>query len=342
MKTKHLKYIIPLGIGAIILVLFSLCYYNFTVRNAVKQNTLLYIPTGSNYEDVIDSLKSKDILHSISFFERAATLLSYDDRIKSGRYEIKEGATYRGVIEMLRRGGQIPVRLTFNNIRTLDQLAGKITANIELDSISMLNALKSDTIQSMYHFDSTTFISMFLPNTYEVYWNTTAESLIERMNREYNKFWNDERVAKLDSIGMTKIEAITLASIVYEETKMGDELSTVAGVYVNRLNIGMPLQADPTVKFAVGDFTLKRILNIHLSVESPYNTYKYRGLPPGPVCMPSIKAIDGVLDYKRHKYLYFCAAPDFSGYHKFASNLSEHNRNAREYHRKLNSLKIYK
>ena len=344
--SKKKKYIKPIIIAILcVIVTGSLCfycYYNIAVKNAVKQDTILYIPTGATYDDVIDTLERNDMLYSMKSFERTASLLSYKERVKSGRYQLNKGASYRRVVEMLRRGDQKAVKVIFNNIRTLEQLAGKITANIEIDSISMLNTLKSDSIHKRYSLDSTTFISMFIPNTYEIYWNTPAEALVERLNREFNKFWNKERVSKLSDSGMSRTEVITLASIVYEESKMSDELSTVAGVYVNRLKIGMPLQADPTVKFAVQDFTLKRILNIHLSVDSPYNTYKYKGLPPGPICMPSIKAIDGVLDYEKHKYLYFCAAPDFSGYHKFAANLSQHNRNAREYHRKLNSLKIYK
>lgn len=343
MKRVRVKHIIAVVVPLLLVLSFFVYqYYNLTVRDAVKRNSYLYVPTGATFDNVVDSIEEYDILHEIGSFNIVASLLSYGKSVKSGRYELKKGSSYKDVVEKLRRGDQSAVKITFNNIRTLEQLAGKITSNIELDSLSMLDVLRSDSIHYEYKLDSNTFISMFLPNTYEVYWNSSADALVERMSRESRKFWNDERELKLKECGMTKIEAITLASIVYEESKMSDEFSTVAGVYVNRLKIGMPLQADPTVKFAVGDFTLRRILNKHLKVDSPYNTYKYLGLPPGPISMPSLKAIDGVLNYGKHKYLYFCAAPDMSGYHKFAATLSQHNRNAREYHRKLNSLRIYK
>ena len=191
-----------------------------------------------------------------------------------------------------------------------------------------------------YGFKPEEMIGMFIPNTYEVWWNITPEGLTERMKKEYDNFWNEERVAKLARTRLTQKEVTTLASIICEETRMTDEMPTMAGVYINRLRRGMLLQADPTVKFAIGDFTIRRVLNRHLEVDSPYNTYKYAGLPPSPICMPSIKGIDAVLNYKESNYLYFCAKEDFSGYHNFARTLSEHNQNARRYANALNRAGI--
>jgi UPF0755 protein len=181
---------------------------------------------------------------------------------------------------------------------------------------------------------------MFIPNTYEFYWNTSAEKFVEKMAEEYKNFWNEDRKAKAEKMGLTQSEVSTLASIVEQETQKNDEKARIAGVYINRINIGMPLQADPTVVFAVGDFTIKRVLNSHLRIDSPYNTYLYAGLPPGPICIPSVSSIDGVLNYEKHNYLYFCAKEDFSGYSNFASTLSQHNVNAQKYHRALRKAGI--
>lgn len=323
----------------VIIVGWSAVSYRFSV--AAGSDAVIYIPTASSYEAVLDSIESSGTLIDPSKFKRFAQSHELDRRFRPGRYQIKKGATYAGIIRRISGGMQSPVRVTFNNIRTIDRLAATLARSLEPDSLTFLSAFTNDSIIEAHGFDQATFIGMFIPNTYEFYWNTTPKKFIERMDREYKKFWSEERMTKLSDTGLTRDQAITLASIVYEETKMSDEMPRVAGVYINRLGKGMPLQADPTVKFAMGDFTLRRVLTKHLSYDSPYNTYANTGLPPGAICMPSIKAIDAVLNYERHKYIYFCARADFSGYHNFAINLADHNRNANAYTSALNKLKIY-
>lgn len=314
--------------------------YRQLFSDAVRREGSLYVCDGTSYRTLADSLEAGEYLKDMSKFAAASRLLGFDGDVRAGRYVLKQGTSYKDVVRMFQRGWQTPVRVTFNNIRTLPQLAGRVAAQLEADSLAFTALLTADTTAAYYGFTPRTFMAMFIPNTYELYWNTSPRGFAERMHDEYEKFWTEERMRKLASTGLSQAEAVTLASIVYEETKMGDEMPTVAGVYINRLKKGMPLQADPTVKFAVGDFGLRRVLNRHLEVDSPYNTYKYAGLPPGPICMPSITAIDAVLDYQRHKYLYFAARPDFSGYHNFAATLAEHNRNADAYRRALNAAGI--
>ena len=309
--------------------------------NCVAQPGYVYVPTGASYQTLLDSLGNDGkYLRSMSKFRTTAKLLGLDQGVRPGRYRIPERMSYTQVVRMFQRGLQTPMRVTFNNIRTLPQLAGRIARQLEPDSLAMLTALTADTTAARYGFTPQTFLSMFIPNTYEFYWNTTPAGFIARMQKEYDKFWNEERTQQLAALGLTRAEAVTLASIVYEEAKMSDEMPVVAGVYLNRLRLGMPLQADPTVKFALGDFSLKRILHRHLEIDSPYNTYRNPGLPPGPICMPSIRAVDAVLHPMKHNYLYFCAKPDFSGYHNFAATLAAHNRNAQAYAAALNKRGI--
>ncbi len=292
------------------------------------------------YEQVVDSIV-KPRLKYPEAFDIYAERLNLSRRIRSGRYELRNGMSTIEVVRMLKLGLESPTTLTFNNIRTIPQLAGRLAANIESDSLSVLRALQSPEMLRRYGFTTPEeLLSIFIPNSYEVYWSTSPEKLVSRMNREYQNFWNKERQAKLKELKITKMEAITLASIVYEETTKEDEMPRVAGVYINRLKIGMRLQADPTVKYAVGDFAIKRVLHKHLKVDSPYNTYIYKGVPPTPIAMPSIAAIDAVLNYEKHNYLYFCARPIFDGYHNFARTLSEHNANARSYSKELNRRNI--
>lgn len=314
--------------------------YQYYYSAAVKKDGYLYIPTGATYKQELDSLTRNGFVTKEGKFKRYARRKGIDKRVKPGRYKLADGMSYNELIGILARGEQSPVNLTFNNIRTKEKLAGVISKYIEADSLSILNRLSDPTIAQKYGRSNETFISMFIPNTYQFFWNTDADGFLNRMQKEYERFWNEEREAKRKELGLSREEVATLASIVNEETLKSDEMARVAGVYMNRLKVQMPLQADPTVKFAVGDFTLRRILFKHLAVESPYNTYKYKGLPPGPICVPSIKAIDAVLNYEHHKYLYFCAKEDFSGYHNFAVTLAEHNRNAQAYARALNQRGI--
>jgi UPF0755 protein len=246
------------------------------------------------------------------------------------------------LINMLRSGRQEPVSLTFNNLRTEKQLAKRLDSQLEMDSKSIMEFFNSDSVAKAYGFDKYTLKCLFIPNTYEVYWNISVKDLFDRMQKEYNDFWSNKRVRHAESLGMSKAEIITLASVVNEETRKDDEKKRIAGVYVNRLEKGMRLQADPTVVYAVGNFSIQRVLKKHYRIDSPFNTYKYGGLPPGPICFPEISSIDAVLNYEKHNYLYFCAKPDFSGYHNFAKTLKQHNRNAELYRRELNKRKIYR
>jgi UPF0755 protein len=242
----------------------------------------------------------------------------------------------------LRAGKQDPVKLVFNNIRTKQELAGNISAQIEADSVSILTKLDDNNYLKQFGFTSQNVMSMFIPNTYEVYWNITAEKFMERMFKENKAFWNEKRIQKLKEIRLTQLEAYTLASIVEKETNQNDEKPDVAGVYINRLRDGWLLQADPTLVFALGDFSIKRVLNVYKTINSPYNTYMYLGLPPGPICLPSISSIDAVLNFRQHKYMYFCAREDFSGYHNFAVTLDQHLLNAAKYQQALDKQGIKK
>lgn len=307
-----------------------------------KQDVIFFIASGSSYEDVLESLNERKLIKNSNSFHWAATKKNYPNHINPGRYKIENRMSNNELINMLRSGTQDPVLLTFNNLRSEQQLANRIAMQLELDSKSIMNFFNSDSIATAYGFDKYNLKCIFIPNTYEVYWNISVEALFDRMLAEYNNFWNNKRTRKLEAIGLSKTEVITLASIVNEETRKNDEKKRIAGVYMNRLEKGIRLQADPTVVYAVGNFSMQRVLRKHYRIDSPFNTYKYGGLPPGPISFPDISSIDAVLSYEKHKYLYFCAKPDFSGYHNFAKTLKEHNRNAELYRRELNKRKIYR
>lgn len=336
-----------LGVATLVVVTLFISGVNYYTRMYrsnvdIKKDKLLFIPTGSDFNTVLDSIKKNKIVVDYESFVKASNSLGYTQRVKPGCYRIKSGMSNRTLIRMLITATQKPVKVTFNNIRTPEQLAGKVASQIETDSLSIIRYFKSSDIAQGYGFNEYTFISMFIPNTYEFYWNTDAKAFFDRMKKEYTQFWNKERSDKAQAIGFKPEEVSTLASIVEEESNKKDERPVIAGVYLNRLKINMPLQADPTIKFALNDFALKRILTKHLEVKSPYNTYKNYGLPPGPICCPSLSSIDAVLNAANHKYLYFCAKDDFSGYHVFAKTLAEHNRNALAYQKVLNREKIYR
>lgn len=344
--SKHTKGYLFTGAMAIVVVLFiiSISYYNKMFRSNVDlpKDELLHIRTGSDFNEVVDSIKKKHLVICLESFIKVSNSLGYDKKVKAGCYKIKPGMSNRTLVRMLISATQSPVRVTFNNIRTPEQLAEKISQQIEADSLSIIRYFKKPDIAVNYGFNEKTLMSMFIPNTYEFYWNSDAKSFFDRMKREYNLFWNKDRDEKAKAIGLKREEISTLASIIEEETNKHDERAKIAGVYINRLKKNMPLQADPTIKFALGDFSIKRIWTKQLEVKSPYNTYKNIGLPPGPICCPSISSIDAVLNYESHQYLYFCAKDDFSGYHVFAKTLAEHNRNADAYQKALNKEKIFK
>ena len=250
--------------------------------------------------------------------------------------------SYNHLINLLRSGRQSPVKVTFNNVRTLNEIAGKIGKQIETDSVKIMTFFSDESNYKADGFSKETIISLFIPNTYEVYWNTDAKGLYARMLREYRLFWNDARMAKAKEKNLNQVQVSILASIIDDEVVKRDEKPRIAGVYLNRLNRGMPLQACPTIKFAMNDFTITRVLNKYLLIDSPYNTYKHSGFPPGPIGCATIEGIDAVLNAEKHDYIFFAAKSDFSGYHNFSRTLSEHNRYAVMYQKELNKRKIFK
>ena len=324
-------------IVAIAAFLYSLVFKPIELTEEVY----IYIDEERDYETVVDQLKEKVELPNEDVFRLLADRMNYPNMVKTGRYAIDDGMTMPDLIRRLRSGSQSPINLTFNNIRTMESLAGRLSSQLMADSTSILNVLNDTSVAASYGFNEQTFGAMFIPNTYEVYWDTSIESLINRMKKEYDAFWNTDRRAQAEKIGLTPLEVTTLASIVEEEATYADEYPIVAGLYINRLNRGMRLEADPTVKFAVGDASLRRILFKHLEVESPYNTYKVDRLPPGPIRIPSTSAINATLSPAQHNYIFMCAKDDLSGRHNFAVTHAEHARNARAYQRALNERGIY-
>lgn len=314
--------------------------YNSFYGSAIEKDYSIFVGNDVQYGDFTAEVK-KNISSSLknTAFDLYASRLNLDTRLKAGHYIIKQGQSVISVVRMFVLGEQAPVNLVIGEARTLPQLAGRLSKQIMADSTALLSALRNSELKAKYGYKKDSIIAMFVPNTYQVYWTITPEQLLERMNREYNAFWNRDREAKLVTTKLTKYQAMTLASIVYEETKNRGEMPKIAGVYINRLRKNIPLQACPTVKYAMGDFTLTRILYKHLRYDSPFNTYRNAGLPPAPICIPSIAAIDAVLNYDKNNYLYFCAKPEFDGTHNFASTLREHNANSRKYNEALKRLK---
>ena len=347
-KKRRRNVAIITTVAAIILAVsgIALHAYNSLMSAGVftpdGKDTDIYIPTGATFEQVKDSLRAHVTIKDMGKFEFLANKKGYTEKIYPGHYVIKDNISYNQLINMLRGGIQTPVKVIFNNVRDIDQLSGRIARSIEADSASISALLHDTSHVAALGFDTLTIATMFLPNTYEFYWNTDADDFVARMKREYEAFWDTPRKVKAANTGLSQAEVSILASIVNKETAMTDEMPRIAGVYLNRLDIGMPLQADPTLMFILNDPEIHRVLNEHKQLKSPYNTYLHRGLPPGPICIPSIAAIDAVLDHEQHRFLYFCAKEDFSGYHNFAKSLREHNRNAARYQEALNERNIFK
>ena len=306
------------------------------------QGRFFAVPHGMVFKQLQNKLVTERVVNDLVSFSFLARLKGLDTNLKPGMYSLEGDMTNIRLINLLRSGAQTPINLTFSNARLLSQLPKILTQNLEIDSADMANLLLADSTAIHYGFNNQTFISMFIPNTYQVYWTATAKDILDRMKLEYDHFWTEERIQKAAAINMTKEEVATLASIVQGETNKIDEIPTISGVYINRLKKGIPLQADPTLIFSIGDFSIRRILNKDKEFDSPYNTYKNSGLPPGPISMPSIAALNSVLNYENHRYLYFCAKDDLSGYHVFARTLSEHNINARKFQRVMNLERIYR
>lgn len=303
---------------------------------------MIYIPDEASYGQVIDSLETNLNVRNLKLLKWVAEKKKYPLLVKPGRYVIDEDMSYYALVDLLRSGRQSPVNVTFNNIRTLNDLAAKVGGKIEADSADIMNFLSDPDNYAKDGFTKENIIAAFIPDTYEFFWNTTAGGFYDRMLKEYKKFWNENRLARAKKKNLDPLEVSILASIIDDEVTKADEKPRIAGVYLNRLKRGIPLQACPTIKFALNDFTITRVLTKHLSIESPYNTYKYRGFPPGPIGCPSKEGIEAVLNAEDHDYLYFAAKADFSGYHNFSRTLSEHNRYAAEYQRELNKRRIYR
>lgn len=303
---------------------------------------VLLIPTGASFTVVLDSLVAMDAVSDARAFHLLSKRKKYVDRVKPGRYRIKRDMSLNALVNMLRAGEQEPVRVTFANIDHLPELAGRLGRVLEPDSVAFLKAFLDPKQQDACGLQEATMISLFLPNTYEFWWTTTPGQFIARMRREHDAFWNEQRRRAAGESGLSPAEVSTLASIVQAETVRMEDAPVIAGVYLNRLRIGMPLQADPTLTFALGLDSVRRVLDRDKQVDSPYNTYRNAGLPPGPINMPEPRFIDAVLNAPKHEYLYFCARADLSGYSDFARTYEQHLVNARRYQRALNQRKIYR
>ena len=338
--------------GKYIIVFFAIAFilaamrgyqlYQYTFRANVLKDYVLIIPQNATFKQVTDSLEINEVLESYKAFKWVAKKKKFPSTVKPGRYEFTKGMNTNQLVNILRSGLQTPVNVTFNNVRFNEDLAGKVSKYIQADSLSILNLFSDDEQIEKFGFTQETFRAMFIPDTYEFYWTTSAEEFAERMKTEYDRYWDEERLKKAEDMNLTPVEVSVLASIVQSETAKKEELQRISGLYYNRIKKGIPLQSDPTVRYALGDFSIQRVLNAHLEIDSPYNTYKNAGLPPGPINFPEKSTIDAVLNYEKNNYLYMCAREDFSGYHNFASTLAEHNRNAAKYHAALDAEKIYK
>ena len=328
------------GIG-LVYELYSRVYQTNIMFSNNSSEKYIHIPTDSDFSKVVNILVEHGLLININSFEWLAKQKKYYSNIKPGRYKIDRALNNNELVNLLRSGEQTPVKVTFNNLRTKEQLAAKVGEQIEADSLEIIEYITDVLFQKKFDLNDDNVSCIFLPNTYEFYWNTSAEEFVSRMLKEYSNFWNSSRKAKADARNLTYYEVSILASIVEKEQSIRlDERPIIAGLYLNRIKKGMKLQSDPTVVFAIGDFSIRRVLKKDLKVNSPYNTYMYSGLPPGPICLPSINAIDAVLNANKNDYIFMCAKEDFSGYHNFAKNSRQHNKNAKKYRRALNDRKI--
>lgn len=311
-----------------------------TIKNPDKK--FLYIKTNSSYKNVKDSLLENGIIGGTFWFDKVAAYADYPTNIKAGKYKITDGMSLYRLVKMLRSGKQVPVNLVITKLRTKEDLAKKIANNFETDSLTAIQFLSSNDSLLQFDVDSNTVMTDVIPNTYTYSWTTPIESIFKKLNAEEEKFWNNERLDKAKRLNLTPKEIYTLASLVEEETNKQDDKGKIASVYINRMRKGMKLAADPTVKFAMKDFGLKRIYHKYLTFVSPYNTYLNAGLPPGPICTPSIKTIDAVLDAPETDYLFFVARSDFSGYSDFASTYQQHLVYAKAYQQALDSVILAK
>lgn len=316
----------------------------FGPNTNITEDYELYIPKKSKFSQLQTILEQDTVLKSQSSFATVSKLMKYDgDNIPSGRYIIKPGWSNRQIINTLRAGLQSPIKLTISTGRHIEDIVAVVAKKIEPDSIEIMSLLQDSSYIAELGFTPETVIGMFMPDTYEMYWNTSADKFLTKMKSEYDKYWSSEdRIKALEERQMTRNEVSTMASIVEKESNSKTERPRIAGVYLNRIEQGIKLQADPTVVYGVGDFTIRRVLKKHLEYESPYNTYINEGLPPGPICMPSKSSIDAVLNPEQHDYIFFCAKPGYNGEHLFAKTNRQHEKNASIYHRWLNKERILK
>jgi len=334
------KYYLVAASVCLVGILLMGYYFFFTGFSCQQQTCYVYV----DMDDTADSVCHKlDSVGSTQGLVALSTLLrhhGYNDHVRTGRYAIEPDDGVITVFRKLKNGRQVPIRLTIPESRTTDRLAAVLSTKLMLDSATIAAALSDSATVAQLGYDTCTVPALFVPNTYEVYWNLSIDQLLQRMKKEHDAFWNTNRLQKAESIGLTPNEVCTLASIIDEETANTAEKPTIAGMYLNRLQKGMPLQADPTVKFALKDFAIKRVRQGMLTHPSPYNTYAHIGLPPGPIKVASIKGIDAVLGRTRHDYLFMCAKEDFSGTHNFARTYQEHLKNAARYAKALNARGI--
>lgn len=319
--------------------LYNRMYRINVVDTLVSDEIYLEIPTGSSWRDLLKILQDAQLIENMASFEWVAQRANYVDNIKAGRYKLHKGMNNLEMVRLLRSGEQEPIRLVINKFRDKYDLYGAVARKIEADSAAIAEACEDPDFLNAQGLGPQQSLALIIPNTYEFWWNTSAAGFRTRMQQEFEAFWSAERREKAAKLSLQPVDVMILASIVEEETNKLDEKGTIAQVYLNRIRIGMRLQADPTVKFAIGDFSIKRITYKHLEYDSPFNTYIYAGLPPAPICTPSPQTIDAVLNSIANDYLYFCAKDDFSGYHAFAKSYREHQMNARKYHQALNGLR---
>jgi len=318
-------------------------YYNKIYKGNSKENGVIYIPTNASFEEAVAQITP--FLENKESFIWVAEQKNYPNKIKAGKYQIKKGMSNNALVNLLRSGNQSPVKVSFNNQDTLEKLSGRIAEQIEADSLSILKAITDTDFLKKHQLSKANVLSIFVPNSYEFFWNTSAEKFRDRFIKEFDAFWNESRMAKAKKLNFTRHEVITLASIVHKETAQASERPVVAGLYLNRIRDGWPLGADPTIIFALKqkygqDKVYKRVLKDDLKIDSPYNTYENRGLPPALIAMPDISAIDAVLNDQRHDYYYMCASVTKLGYHEFAKTLAQHNINASKYHKWVNKQGI--
>jgi UPF0755 protein len=341
------KFIFRLVLSVILVFIGASAYFTLLKPNIHldgKKYKFVFISGKATYEEMVNMLEEENILENKKTFEWLAKAYNLQDNFKPGKYRIIAGMTNRQLINLIKSGKQEPVKLTFNSAdRTPDDITTKITEKLDISESEMETFFETETpIRKKYNLDEESIRCLFLPETYELYWNTSLPDLMSKVEETYNKFWTPARKQKAKQIKLSEAEVMALASIVQCESAIGDEQEKIAGVYINRMQKGMPLQADPTLLYAIGDFKRQRVLNGDKDINSPYNTYRNKGLPPGPICLPYTQAIDAVLNYKRHNYVFFCAKPSLNGYSDYSETYEQHRRFAEAYQREMDKRGINK